>query len=79
MSGSRSNPQVSRVKLLEVARDRLASEIDGCEARELPAIVRELRLVTAELAALVGDGESQNGGTVDDLAAKRRARRATSA
>jgi len=74
MAGSRSKPQVSRVKLLEVARDRLAREIADCEARELPAIVRELRLVTAELAVLAGDTET--GGTVDDLAAKRRSRRA---
>ena len=78
MAGSREKPQVSRIKLLEAARDRLATEIADCEARELPAIVRELRLVTAELAALAGDS-AQNGGTVDDLAAKRRARRATSA
>ena len=54
------------------------TEIADCEARELPAIVRELRLVTAELTALAGDN-TQDGGTVDQLAAKRRARRATSA
>ena len=74
MPGSRSKPQVSRVKLLEVARDRLACEVADCEPRELPAIVRELRLVTAELAALAGDGDGK-GGTVDDLAARRRSRR----
>ena len=78
MAGSRAKPQVNRVRLLEAARDRLATEIADCQARELPAIVRELRLVTAELAILSGDS-AQDGGTVDDLAAKRRARRATSA
>ena len=79
MAGSRVNPQVSRIKLLEAARDRLAEEVADCEARELPAIVRELRLVTAELAALAGDDDQKNGGTVDDLAKRRRARRATPA
>lgn len=72
---SGGNPQVSRVGLLEAARDRLVAEIEGCGARELPAIVRELRMVTAELAALDGDDSGKGTGTVDDLAAKRRARR----
>lgn len=75
MAGSRKKPQVSRLKLLEDARDRLAGEVAECEARELPAISRELRLVTAEIAALAGDGEKGDG-TVDDLAARRRSRRA---
>lgn len=75
MAVSRDKPQVSRIALLTLARDRLAAEIDGCEARELPAIVRELRLVTAELAALSGDDSWKGTGTVDDLAAKRRSRR----
>ena len=63
------------MQLLETARDRLALELADCEARELPSISRELRLVTAELAALAGEG-SGKGGTVDDLASKRRAQRA---
>ena len=68
-------PQVSRVQLLETARDRLALELADCEARELPSISRELRLVTAELAALAGDA-GKGSGTVDELASKRRTQRA---
>ncbi len=68
-------PQVERVRLLEDARDRLAAEVGECGARELPSIVRELRLITAELAALAG-GDEKGSGTVDDLAARRRTRRA---
>lgn len=76
MPSRRVKPQVERVRLLEDARDRLAAEVGECGARELPSIVRELRLVTQELAALAGDGDGKGSGTVDDLAAKRRTRRA---
>lgn len=78
MADSGKNAQVSRLALLEAARNRLAEEMQECKANELPGIVRELRLVTSDIAALAGD-EIQNGGTVDNLAAKRRARREASA
>ena len=79
MPSKRVKPQVSRIRLLEDARDRLAAEVAECGSRELPSIVRELRLVTAELAALTGEDDQKGSGTVDDLAARRRTRRTAEA
>jgi hypothetical protein len=60
-------------RLVQV-RDQLAEAIAGCEStRDLPALSREYRLVLIQLAAL--DGGDKDGGTVGDLAKRRRARR----
>lgn len=58
---------------LIAARDKLATAIADCDsARELPALVREYRLVLAELAGLgLGD---QEGDVVDQLAKRRNAK-----
>lgn len=57
---------------LEGLRDRLDEEIQGADARELPALARELRQVLAELDALpVPDSKAP----ADEIAKRRAARR----
>jgi hypothetical protein len=69
---SRPKPDDRTTRLLE-ARDKLAAAItECCSARELPGLVREYRLVLAELAGL-GSGEDA-GDVVDQLARRRSAK-----
>jgi hypothetical protein len=61
-------------RLLE-ARDKLASLIAECDSgRELPGLVREYRLVLAEISGL-GSGEGSND-VVDQLARRRNSKTA---
>lgn len=53
---------------LEALRDRLAAEIDGCSARDLAALSRQLVQVTAELEDLAVPEEAS---VVDQLAVAR--------
>lgn len=67
-----------RAARLLASRDVLAAAIDACESpRELPALVREYRLVLAEIAGL-GVGE-EVGDVVDQLARRRQAKTAPGA
>jgi len=62
-----------RTERLLTARDKLAAAIEDCSsARELPGLVREYRLVLAEIAGL-GIGE-ETGDVVDQLARRRKAK-----
>jgi hypothetical protein len=64
-------------RLLE-ARDKLASAIAECDSgRELPGLVREYRLVLAEISGL-GSGEESND-VVDQLARRRNSKTAEGA
>ena len=64
-----------RGERLIAARDKLAAAIEECEsARELPGLVREYRLLLAEIAGL-GTGEETD--VVDQLANRRNAKTAT--
>jgi hypothetical protein len=70
-------PADDRGRRLIAARDTLEAAITACESgRELPGLVREYRLVMAEIAAL-GAGE-ESADVVDQLA-KRRAAHAKAA
>lgn len=61
-----------RISRLTEARDKLAAAITDCEsARELPGLVREYRLVLAEIAGL--DGGEEND-VIDQLAKRRAAK-----
>lgn len=63
---------------LIAARDKLEAAIEVCESpRELPGLVREYRMVLAELAGL-GAGE-EAGDVVDQLARRRSAKAAPGA
>ena len=62
---------VDRLADLRVAHDRLLAELPSADARTLPALVRELRNVLAELEAL---SPSTKGTALDDLAARRATR-----
>lgn len=57
--------------VLEALRRELAKRIPGASDRDLPALVLRLTLVEKELAGL----RPSEGGAVDDLAARRAARR----
>jgi len=58
---------------LIAARDKLAAAIEDCSsARELPGLVREYRLLLAEIAG-IGTGE-ETADVVDQLARRRRAK-----
>jgi len=61
-----------RISRLTEARDKLAAAITDCEsARELPGLVREYRMVLAEIAGL--DGGEEND-VIDQLAKRRAAK-----
>ena len=62
---------VDRLADLRAAHDRLLAELPTADARTLPALVRELRNVLAELDAL---SPSTKGTALDDLAARRATR-----
>lgn len=64
-----------RREALEAIRDRLAAEMAGAEGRDAATIAKELRAVMTELDALPGGEVSK----LDDLAARRAARRADAA
>lgn len=71
------SPQDRGGRLTE-ARDKLAAAIEKCDsARELPGLVREYRLVLAEIAGL-GAGE-ETADVVDQLAKRRSAKTAKNA
>ncbi|GIH98102.1 hypothetical protein [Planobispora takensis] len=57
---------------LEAIRDRLAAELVEADGKNAASIAKELRATLAELDALPGGEESK----LDDLAARRAARRA---
>lgn len=61
---------------LEAIRDKLAAELQDVTGRDAAAIAKELRATIAELDALPGGREVSK---VDDLAARRAARRADAA
>lgn len=65
--------QDDRRKSLEEVRNHLAAAIDVAEPRELPSLVKQFRETLAELEAL---GIAKEVSASDDLAAKRKARRA---
>lgn len=58
---------------LQSARDALAAAIDAAEPRELAPLVKQFRETLAELESL---GAAREVSASDDLAAKRKARRA---
>jgi len=61
-----------RISRLTEARDKLAAAITDCEsARELPGLVREYRMVLAEIAGLDG---GEVGDVIDQLAKRRAAK-----
>jgi hypothetical protein len=60
---------------LTAVRDHLAALLDVAGPREAPALARELRAVMAEIAANSSPGEAN---PIDDLAARRTARRSAS-
>ncbi|WP_189243164.1 hypothetical protein [Planobispora rosea] len=60
---------------LEAIRDRLAAELVEADGRDAASIAKELRTTLSELDALPGGEESK----LDDLAARRAARRADAA
>lgn len=67
-----------RTARLLAARDKLEAAIAASESgRELPGLVREYRLVLAEIAGL-GAGE-ESGDVVDQLAKRRSAKTAPGA
>jgi len=66
---------MERREVLDLLQQRLIEEFRAEEGRDLAVISKELRAVTAELEALPSGRKS----TVDDLAAKRAARRAEAA
>lgn len=69
MDGVKSDERRDR---LITARDKLATAIEENESgRDLPGLVREYRLVLAEIAGL-GAGEGE-GDVVDQLAERRNA------
>ena len=73
MAARRKSPVADdRTGRLLAARDKLAALIAECESgREAPGLVREYRLVLAEIAGL-GVGEESND-VVDQLARRRSA------
>ena len=64
-----------RVRRLEAARDQIEAALSGTvSARDIAALVRELRATLAELAALAPT--SVEVSTVDQITARRAARKA---
>ena len=63
---------MDRRDVLELLQQRLLEELDSETGRDVAVISKELRAVTAEMESLPTEKRS----TVDDLAAKRAARRA---
>lgn len=64
---------VNRRYLLEFSRDQLLSAIDECRyQKDLPPLVRELRMVLAELDALPTE---RADAPADEIARQREARR----
>jgi len=63
----------TRADRLDADRERLESAMDEATPKELAALVREHRMVLAEMAALSGP---KKGSTRDQLAEKRAARKA---
>lgn len=61
---------------LEAVRDRLADELESASGRDVASIARELRMTLADLDKLP---DSREESAVDDLAARRRARRSHAA
>lgn len=61
---------------LEAIRDKLGRELEQAVGRDAATIAKELRAVIAELDALPGGKEAS---TVDELHARRAARRADAA
>jgi len=75
---ARRPPVDDRAARLTEARDKLAAAIDACDsARELPGLVREYRMVLAEIAGLGLGGEVAD--VVDQLARRRNAKTAPGA
>jgi hypothetical protein len=58
---------------LEAVRDRLTEELNEASGRDVASIARELRLTLAELESLP---DAREESPVDDLSARREARRA---
>lgn len=68
-----------RVETLRALRDVLAAGIAECgSGRDLAALSRQLQQVLAELDAL-GASAPKGGTTLDEVAARRRARKASAA
>lgn len=65
-----------RRSALEAIRDRLAEELAGADGKDAAPLARELRATLAELESLPGGKEVS---AVDDLSARRAARRADAA
>lgn len=66
-----------RLETLKALRDTLAGRIDGCESgRDLAALSRQMTLVLAEIAELSPTDEVD---VVDEIAARRNARRSGAA
>lgn len=66
-----------RLKTLQALRDKLAHEIDTCgSGRDLAALSRQMTLVLAEIAELAPTDEVD---VVDEIAARRNARRSGAA
>jgi hypothetical protein len=63
---------MDRREVLELLQQRLLEELDSETGRDVAVISKELRAVTGEMESLPTEKRS----TVDDLAAKRAARRA---
>jgi hypothetical protein len=75
---ARRPPADEQAARLTEARDKLAAAITECDSgRELPALVREYRMVLAELAGM-GSGKDV-GDVVDQLAKRRNAKTAPGA
>jgi hypothetical protein len=66
---------MERREVLELLQERLLGELEAESGRDVAVISKELRAVTVELETLPSERKS----TVDDLAAKRAARRAEAA
>lgn len=62
-----------RRAILEAVRDRLAEELAGAKGKDAAPLAKELRATLAELESLPGGKEVS---PLDDLSARRAARRA---
>lgn len=77
MSLSKTAPDGDRLKTLEVLRDLLAREIDGCDSlRDFAALTGRFQSVLAEIDALKPKEEA--GDAIDEIAKRRDARRSSS-